>query len=66
MSKFDPIEKIKAKEYLKKNGWKDLIEVGERVLAESIKNKDLLQEKFDKACEKSIKSHAEKLSENVD
>ena len=53
---FDPIEKIKAKEYLKDNGWKNLLDV--------VEQKKKLQDKIDKASEKSIKSHAEKLSEN--
>ena len=55
MPKFDPIEKIKAKEFLNENGWKDLLDVAEQ---------KKLQDKVNKASKKSIKSHAEKLSEN--
>ena len=61
---FDPIEKIRVKEYLKKNGWKSLLEIS--VIEKKKKRLQLLQKELDKTHEKSIKSHAEKLSENSD
>jgi hypothetical protein len=53
---FDPIEKIRAKEFLEKKGWKSLMEIAER--------KKELQERIDKACKES--THAKTLSENED